>query len=237
MRQRHNLTSLQQKIRHIFFIWYDDFTNKPESENVVPEKEVIQERAVETRQSLKECFIAAITKNGYANTSISLVAERANSSVGAFQNHFGTKKAAIELFWNEYCEAAISELKQIEQVYGQCENFEILAFLSDFSARISRLQGENLGLNQAMNLHFINDREIHTGTLEIMEKCAETVFYVVNKNTGFTSSPMSARIAGQILITLNLNYTLGGARLLPASALERHKAIASAAAANLLQVQ
>ncbi len=118
MRQRHNLTSLQKNTAY-FFIWYDDFTNKPESENIVPEKEVIQERAVDTRQSLKECFIAAITKNGYANTSISLVAERANSSVGAFQNHFGTKKAAIELFWNEYCEAAISELKQIEEVYGQ----------------------------------------------------------------------------------------------------------------------
>ena len=141
----------------------------------MPEKEVIQERAVDTRQSLKECFIAAITKNGYANTSISLVAERANSSVGAFQNHFGTKKAAIELFWNEYCEAAISELKQIEEEYGQCENFEILAFLSDFSARISRLQGENLGLNQAMNLHFINDRVIHTRTIEIMEMCRDCI--------------------------------------------------------------
>ena len=67
-----------------------------------------------------------------------------------------------------------------------------------------------------------------------MEKVVETIFYVVNKNTGLTYSPMSARIAGQILRTLNLNFTLGGARLLPASPLERHKAIASAAAASLL---
>ena len=199
------------------------------------EKELTQERAVGTRQSLKESFIASITEYGYANTSISSVAERANSSVGAFQNHFGTKKAALELFWNEYCETALTELKQIEQEYAPCERFDILAFLSDFSVRISRVQGENLGLNQAMNLHFINDKEIHTKTIEIMEKVVETIFYVINKNTGFNSSPMSARIAGQILITLNLNYTLGGARLLPASPLERHKAIACAAAASLMQ--
>lgn len=201
------------------------------------EKELTQERAIETRQSLKESFIASITEYGYANTSISSVAERANSSVGAFQNHFGTKKAALERFWNEYCESALIKLKQIEQEYGQCENFDTIEFLSDFSARIAGLQVENLGLNQAMNLHFINDKEIHTKTIEIMEKVVETIFHVVNKNTGFNTSPMSARIAGQILITLNLNYTLGGARLLPASPLERHKAIASAAAASLLQVK
>ena len=199
------------------------------------EKELTQERAVGTRQSLKESFIASITECGYANTSISSVAERANSSVGAFQNHFGTKKAALELFWNEYCETALTELKHLELEYEQCDNFDAVVFLSDFSARISRVQGENLGLNQAMNLHFINDKEIHTKTIEIMEKSVETIFHVVNKNTGFNTSPMSARIAGQILITLNLNYTLGGARLLPASPLERHKAIASAAAASLLQ--
>ena len=45
------------------------------------------------------------------------------------------------------------------------------------------------------------------------------------------------QLAVQILITLNLNYTLGGARLLPASPLERHNAIASAAAVSLLPVQ
>ena len=198
------------------------------------EKQLTQERAIETRQGLREAFITSITENGYANTSISAVAERANSSVGAFQNHFGTKKSALELFWNEYCEAALSELTRVEQDYAYCECFDIVAFLSDFSARISKLQVENLGLNQAMNLHFVNDKEIHTKTLEIMEKVVETIFYVVNKNTGLTYSPMSARIAGQIVITLNLNFTLGGARLLPASPLERHKAIASAAAASLL---
>ena len=199
------------------------------------EKQLTQERAIETRQGLREAFITSITENGYANTSISAVAERANSSVGAFQNHFGTKKAALELFWNEYCETAITELKQIEQEYIPCERFDILAFLSDFSARISKLQAENLGLNQAMNLHFINDKEIHVKTVEIMEKAVETIFHVVKQNPGFNTSPMSARIAGQILITLNLNFTLGGARLLPASPLERHNAIASAAAASLLQ--
>ena len=201
------------------------------------EKELTQERAVNTKQGLKKAFIVAITENGYANTSIAAVAEKACSSVGAFQNHFGTKKAALELFWNEYCESAITELKQIEQEYLQSACFDIIAFLCDVSVRISRLQGENLGLNQAMNLHFINDKEIHLKTVEIMEKAVETIFYVVNKNTGFNASPMAARIAVQILITLNLNYTLGGARLLPASPLERHNAIASAAAASLFPVQ
>ena len=227
------LTALK-KIYRIFYICCTVGFKELCCECTVKNKAPYQVRAVETRQSLKECFIAAITETGYGNTSISAVAERANSSVGAFQNHFGTKKAAIELFWNEYCATAITELKQIEQDYLQCENFDIHTFLMDVSARTARLQDENLGLNQAMNLHFIHDKEIHTKTLEIMEKTVETIFYVVNDNTGFTFSPMSARIAGQILITLNLNYTLGGARMLPANPFERHAAIASAAAANLL---
>lgn len=200
-------------------------------------RESTQRRAAKTRLSLKTAFIEAITEQGYSKTSIIEVATRANSSVGAFQNHFGTKKSALELFWYEYCEAVMCELQGLESDHLQRDNFEVLEFLNDISVSASRLQNENLGLNQAMNLHFINDRELHSKTREIMERVVAVIFRVVSCRTDHKISPMSAQISAQILITLNLNYALGGARLMPASPYERHRAIACAAAASIVNNQ
>ena len=194
-----------------------------------------QKRAIKTRQSLKTAFIEEITEKGYTATTIAAVAERASSSVGAFQNHFGTKKAALELFWGDYCDAVLTEIQRLEHKYRQRDDFEIIEFLIDISMRIAKHQSENVGLHQAMNLEFIVDKQIHLRTVEIMEKIVETIIHMVSTTRDYKISPMAARISTQILITLNLNYSLGGARLLPASPYERHKAIACAAATSIVK--
>jgi len=98
----------------------------------------------------------------------------------------------------------------------------------------AELQEANIGLNQAMNVHFVKDRSIHQKTIEIMEMFVGTIFEVVSTKTNAKVSPEEARFAAQIIITLNLNYTLGGARLLPANAEARHRGIARSAAAHIV---
>ena len=40
----------------------------------------------------------------------------------------------------------------------------------------AELQEANIGLNQAMNVHFVKDRSIHQKTIEIMEMFVGTIF-------------------------------------------------------------
>ena len=195
---------------------------------------LLQERAINTRNALKTAFIEHLERKGYLDTSIAEVAEIANSSVGAFQNHFGTKKGALITFWEDYCNQAAEELDATKGQFLAASDFEVEEFLFYTSKTLAELQEANIGLNQAMNVHFVKDRTIHQKTIEIMEMFVGMIFEVVSTKTNVKVSPEAARFAAQIIITLNLNYTLGGARLLPANAEARHRGIARSAAAHIV---
>ncbi|MEX0504550.1 TetR/AcrR family transcriptional regulator [Alphaproteobacteria bacterium LSUCC0719] len=195
---------------------------------------VLQERAIRTREALREAFIYSLERNGYLDTSISKVAEAANSSVGAFQNHFGTKKAALMLFWEDYCTEANEEIDAIRGQFIRASSFETEEFLFCLSQKTAKLQEANTGLNQAMNVHFVKDRNLHQKTIEVMENMVDTIFEVLSTKADVKVSPGAARFAAQIIITLNLNYTLGGARLLPTNAEARHRGLARSAAAHIV---
>ena len=197
-------------------------------------KSSLQDRAIVTRNTLKTAFIEHLEQKGYLDTSIAEVANVANSSVGAFQNHFGTKKGALIAFWEDYCNQAAEELDAIKGQFLAASDFEVKEFLFYTSKVTAELQEANIGLNQAMNVHFVKDRSIHQKTIEIMEMFVGTIFEVVSTKTNAKVSPEEARFAAQIIITLNLNYTLGGARLLPANAEARHRGIARSAAAHIV---
>lgn len=194
----------------------------------------LQKRAINTRNALKTAFIEHLKQKGYLDTSIAEVAEMANSSVGAFQNHFGTKKGALLQFWDDYCIQAAEEIGAIRGNFIRSSSFEKEEFLFQLSQATAALQEENTGLNQAMNVHFVKERSIHQKTVEVMENMVGTIFEVVSTKTDLKVSPGAARFAAQIIITLNLNYTLGGARLLPANAEARHRGIARSAAAHIV---
>ena len=194
----------------------------------------LQERSINTRNALKTAFIEHLKQKGYLDTSIAEVAEMANSSVGAFQNHFGTKKGALLQFWDDYCIQAAEEIGAIRGNFIRSSSFEKEEFLFQLSQATAALQEENTGLNQAMNVHFVKERSIHQKTVEVMENMVGTIFEVVSTKTDLKVSPGAARFAAQIIITLNLNYTLGGARLLPANAEARHRGIARSAAAHIV---
>ena len=194
----------------------------------------LQERSINTRNALKTAFIEHPKQKGYLDTSIAEVAEMANSSVGAFQNHFGTKKGALLQFWDDYCIQAAEEIGAIRGNFIRSSSFEKEEFLFQLSQATAALQEENTGLNQAMNVHFVKERSIHQTTVEVMENMVGTIFEVVSTKTDLKVSPGAARFAAQIIITLNLNYTLGGARLLPANAEARHRGIARSAAAHIV---
>ena len=143
----------------------------------------LQERSINTRNALKTAFIEHLKQKGYLDTSIAEVAEMANSSVGAFQNHFGTKKGALLQFWDDYCIQAAEEIGAIRGNFIRSSSFEKEEFLFQLSQATAALQEENTGLNQAMNVHFVKERSIHQKTVEVMENMVGTIFEVVSTKT------------------------------------------------------
>ena len=153
----------------------------------------LQERSINTRNALKTAFIEHLKQKGYLDTSIAEVAEMANSSVGAFQNHFGTKKGALLQFWDDYCIQAAEEIGAIRGNFIRSSSFEKEEFLFQLSQATAALQEENTGLNQAMNVHFVKERSIHQKTVEVMENMVGTIFEVVSTKTDLKVSPGAAR--------------------------------------------
>ena len=88
----------------------------------------LQDRAIFTRSALKTVFIECLKRKGYLDTSIAEVAEIANSSVGAFQNHFGTKKGALLTFWEDYYIQAEEELSALKGQFLAASDFEVKEF-------------------------------------------------------------------------------------------------------------
>ncbi|NCW54245.1 MAG: TetR/AcrR family transcriptional regulator, partial [Rhodobacteraceae bacterium] len=152
----------------------------------------LQERSIKTRNALKTAFIEHLKQKGYLDTSIAEVAEMANSSVGAFQNHFGTKKGALLQFWEDYCIQAAEEIGAIRGNFIRSSSFEKEEFLFQLSQATAALQEENTGLNQAMNVHFVKERSIHQKTVEVMENMVGTIFEVVSTKTDLKVSPEAA---------------------------------------------
>jgi AcrR family transcriptional regulator len=96
-----------------------------------------QQRAVITRAGLLEAVVANLIETGYGNTTIRVVAERAGTSPGALQHHFGTRDqmivAALAFLFDEFIRRLDHLLSQAPAARGPAaEAREIVATMWDF---------------------------------------------------------------------------------------------------------
>lgn len=97
----------------------------------------IQERSVITRSGLLEAVVACLQETGYGSTTIRVVADRAGTSPGAVQHHFGTRDqmitAALAFLFEEFIRRLDALRERAPQAKGpESEAREIVATMWDF---------------------------------------------------------------------------------------------------------
>lgn len=90
-----------------------------------------------TRSSLLEAVVACLQETGYGNTTIRVVADRAGTSPGALQHHFGTRDqmitAALAFLFDEFIRRLDALRERAPQAKGpDSEAREIVATMWDF---------------------------------------------------------------------------------------------------------
>lgn len=184
------------------------------------------------RDKLRTTFISLLNQQSYTSVSFRELAAECDCSVGAVQYHFGTKKEALYDIWEYYCDECLQQLKDLANTRELANMDEVYGYLQILSKKISKLQLDHMGLNQAMNQQFVEHNNVHRTTLQIMQQLSLHIrqkVQIVEKRV----SQEQCDACAQILVTMNLNRSLGGCPLLPSDDERFHKIIGYSAWASL----
>jgi len=189
-------------------------------------------KAVSLRDKLRANFISLLNTKTYSSISFRELAAECDCSVGAVQYHFGTKEEALYDIWEHYCNKCFQQINDLENE-PEIANIEVVRdYIQLLSKMISKLQFDHIGLNQAMNQQFVEKNNVHRTTLKIMKQLSLHIHQKVQIVDERVSQEQCDACA-QILVTMNLNRSLGGCPLLPSDDESFHNFIAHSATSLL----
>ena len=164
-----------------------------------------------------------LVQTSFKNLSIDEIAREAGISKGAFLRRFGSKRQALYVLYERYCEKTtvvmdriVSELPRKEQVMDS---------LLDMSQSLERLIKEGYSSNRAMREDFQENLEIHPSTRRIFLECVEMMRKTQQRFFG-GATDTGAFAAAQILITNTFEYVFNAMPGLPREYEQRHKLMA-----------
>lgn len=77
------------------------------------------DRFIEKKEIIRKCAIEIIAKEGYKNTKIHQIAEKANISVGTIYNYFKNKQEILEYIYLCECNKMMCYFDKIDQCPGK----------------------------------------------------------------------------------------------------------------------
>ena len=193
---------------------------------------LIATKAETLRDKLRATFISLLNAQSYSSISFRELAAECDCSVGAVQYHFGTKEEALYDIWEYYCNKCFQQIRDLENEPEIANIEEVRDYIQLLSRVISKLQFEHIGLNQAMNQQFVEKNYVHRTTLQIMKQLSLHIHQKVQIVDERVSQEVCDACA-QILVTMNLNRSLGGCPLLPSDDESFHNFIAHASTSLL----
>lgn len=184
-----------------------------------------QSRAVLTEHRFLKAFEELLLEKSFNKTSIQEIAERASLDKGSFLKRFGSKKGALLLMFELYCQRVylmLADLRTELPAFPTAQDFCLAV-----SARYEVVLMENFSSNRAMNELYLEELQVDPQTkgifmagVELLGQ-AQTQFAYTLKG-----SKAGAFAATQLVLTINYNYALKAMPALPADDGKRHALIA-----------
>lgn len=192
----------------------------------------IQPRAIATEQRFLEALHHLLKDKSFGQLSVDEIAGHAGLTHSAFLKRFGTKKQALLVLYETYCDTASAVMAEIIQNMGTYAGID--AVCQDMSRRLEYIQLGHFPANRAMHEDFLEKLEVDPRTKKIFLECVGLMRCVQKAfMPGSSASDAGAFAAAQLLITINYNYVLKAMPALPVNAELRHRLIGKTVAQAL----
>ena len=184
----------------------------------------LQSRAMLTEQRFLDALRELLQEKSLAQLTIDDIALRANLNRSAFMKRFGSKKQALIVLYEQYCDKVVSVTEQITR------DLPKYAQAADACYEVSK-QAENLQLidfaaNRAMHEIFQEKLTVDPRTKAIFLRGVDLMREIQKMfMAGTHASDVGAFAATQLLVTMNYNYVLKAMPGLPADSEIRHRLI------------
>jgi AcrR family transcriptional regulator len=188
-------------------------------------KKPLQPRAIATEEKFLQALNDLLQSKSFGQITTQNIAAQAQLTRSAFIKRFGSKKQALLILWQQYCdECAVAMQSFIGSLPTKTAPLEEVC--SEISATLEQLQLKHFAANRAINEHFMEDLEVAEPTKIVflasveMMRCVQKRFLL-----GTGASDMGAFAAAQISLTINYNYTIKAMPALPKDPAIRHRLI------------
>ena len=189
-------------------------------------KPPLQPRAKLTEKKFLVALNDLLTEKSFAATSIQDIAARAGLDKSAFLKRFGTKKRALLLLFEGYCEIVYDTLSQLKAELDSHASAQSIC--EAMSSRYEMLLIDNFSANRAMNELYLDELQVDERTKAIFLATVELMQYVQQhfRSELENGTKAGAFAATQLLLTINYNYVLKAMPALPAEPQVRHRLVA-----------
>jgi AcrR family transcriptional regulator len=181
----------------------------------------IQSRSRTTERKLLAALDELLRVNGYTNTTIDEVAERAGLTRASFLKRFGSKEQAVILLFSKYCQQVSS---MMESLQNHLLDYPSLHFtLREMSQQFEAVLQMHMSANRAMHEHFQQRLEVHDLTKKIFKQSVELMKAIQTRflvEESYTDN--GAWSAAQLLVTIDYNYLLKAMPAFPKDHDARH---------------
>ncbi|OYU12386.1 MAG: hypothetical protein CFE38_07905 [Comamonadaceae bacterium PBBC1] len=187
-------------------------------------KKPLQPRAIMTEQRFLDALHDLLQKKSLGQVTVEEIAEKAQLTRGAFLKRFGTKKQALLILYERYCDKVNAGMAQIALHLHQHDNAAQVCY--SMSKQAEALQVLDFPANRAMHEVFQEQLTIDRRTKEIFMGCVELmrkIQVLFLSHTG--ASDTGAFAAAQLLFTLDYNFVLKAMPGFPRDPEVRHQLI------------
>lgn len=185
----------------------------------------VQSRARTTERKLLAALDELLRVNGYINTTIDEVAERAGLTRASFLKRFGSKEQAVILLFSKYCHQVSGMMQSMQYNLSDYPNLHFT--LREMSQQFEAVLQMHMSSNRAMHEHFQQRLEVHDLTKQIFKRCVELMRAVQAQfleEGSYTDA--GAWYATQLLVTIDYNYLLRAMPAFPEDHGARHNLLA-----------
>ena len=184
-----------------------------------------QPRSKNTERKFLVALDELLRINGYVNTSIDDVAERAGLTRSAFLKRFGSKEQAVIVLFSKYCNQAMSQMQSFEDCLNEYPSLHFT--LREMSQQFEAMLQMHMSANRAMQEHFQRNLEVHNLTKKIFKRSVDLMKAIQRRFLDAdTCSDAGAWYAAQVLVTFDYNYLLRAMPAFPEDHHRRHSLIA-----------
>ncbi len=184
----------------------------------------LQPRSIVTEQRFLDALHELLKEKSLGQITVDEIADKAQLTRGAFLKRFGSKKQALLVLYERYCDKVLASMAEI--TFNLPQHTQVADVCYGMSKQAETLQLLDFPANRAMHEIFQEQLTIDPRTKEIFMACVELmrkiqVMFLPQTRT----SDVGAFAAAQLLFTLDYNFVLKAMPGFPRDSEVRHRLI------------